>query len=87
MYQSYVTPSFMTLLMNKFKLKGEAFEEFIEENYANSKWFKSKGNLLSGWRNEWLRQLVTDEKTRQIFDHTVMLNVDGKPFMKEMSDI
>lgn len=87
MYQSYVTPSFMTLLMSKFHQEGEQLEEFINEMYAHSEWFKNKGNFQTGWRNEWLRLLATEAKSRQIFDHTVMLNVDGKPFMKKMSDV
>lgn len=87
MYQSYVTPSFMTLLMGRFHQEGEKLEDFMNGMYAHSEWFKTKGNFLTGWRNEWLRLLATDGKSRQILDHTVMLNVDGKPFMRKMSDI
>lgn len=40
MYQSYVIPSFMTNLMNKFKLEGKEFEDFVWKQYGSSEWFK-----------------------------------------------
>ena len=74
MYQSYVTPSFMTKLFNKFRQEGQAFEDFILDEYGSSEWFKfgaGDGDITKGWRNEWLRLLARDENARKVFDHKV----------------
>jgi len=89
MYQSYVTPSFMTKLMNKFRLEGQEFEDFIMQEYGSTEWFKSAKNqwdINKGWRNEWLRLLATDENARKVFDHKVELNFNKHNYMRNMSD-
>lgn len=90
MYQSYVTPSFMTKLMIKFKnLKGQNFEDFIMNEYGNSEWFRDpKGGLIigKGWKNEMLRLLATDENARNIFDFKVELNFNKHNYMRNMND-
>ena len=89
MYQSYVTPSFMTKLMNKFRLEGQEFEDFIMQEYGNSEWFKSGKNqwdISRGWRNVWLQLLATDENARKVFDHKVELNFNKHNYMRNMSD-
>lgn len=89
MYQSYVIPSYWSMLMNKFNLKGQQFEDFIRENYASSEWFRDKKagfDLQKGWRNEWLRQLATDENARKVFSHKVELNFNKHNYMRNMSD-
>lgn len=87
MYQSYVTPSYMSKLMNKFRLKGEEFDAFIENEYGKYEWFKHQtGNIETGWRNAWLRDLVKDENAREIFKHKVQLNFNKHNYMRNMSD-
>ena len=87
MYQSYVTPSYMSKLMNKFRLKGEEFDSFIESEYGAFEWFKMQtGNIETGWRNAWLRDLVKDETAREIFKHKVQLNFNKHNYMRNMSD-
>ena len=90
MYQSYIIPSFMTKLMIKFKnLKGQDFEDFIMNEYGNSKWFRDpKGGLIigKGWKNEMLRLLATDENARNIFDFKVELNFNKHNYMRNMND-
>lgn len=89
MYQSYVTPSFMTKLMNKFRLEGQEFEDFIMQEYGSTEWFKSAKNqwdISKGWRNEWLKLLATDENARKVFDHKVELNFNKHNYMRNMSD-
>lgn len=89
MYQSYVIPSYWSMLMNKFNLNGHQFEDFIRENYAFSEWFRDKKagiDLQKGWRNEWLRRLVTDENARKIFSHKVELNFNKHNYMRNMTD-
>lgn len=89
MYQSYITPSFMTKLMKKFSIESEEeFTDFIMEEYGNSEWFKqpSGGNIRTGWRNEWLRLLATNENARKVFDHKVELNFNKHNYMRNMSD-
>ena len=89
MYQSYVTPSFMTKLFNKFCQEGQAFEDFILDEYGSSEWFKfgaGDGDITKGWRNEWLRLLARDENARKVFDHKVELNFNKHNYMRNMSD-
>lgn len=87
MYQSYITPSFMTKLMNKFRQEGQAFEDFIMDEYGSSEWFKfPNGDIDKGWRNEWLRILAKDENARKVFDHKVELNFNKHNYMRNMSD-
>lgn len=89
MYQSYITPSFMTKLMNKFRQEGREFEDFILDNYGSSEWFKfnaGDGDISRGWRNEWLRLLATDANARKVFDHKVELNFNKHNYMRNMSD-
>lgn len=87
MYQSYITPSFMTKLMNKFRQEGQAFEDFIMDEYGFSEWFKfQNGDVDKGWRNEWLRILAKDENARKVFDHKVELNFNKHNYMRNMSD-
>lgn len=89
MYQSYITPSFMTKLMNKFRQEGQEFEDFILYNYGSSEWFKfnaGDGDISRGWRNDWLRLLATDANARKAFDHKVELNFNKHNYMRNMSD-
>lgn len=89
MYQSYVTPSFLTKLFNKFRQEGQAFEDFILNEYGSSEWFKfgaGDGDITKGWRNEWLRLLARDENARKVFDHKVELNFNKHNYMRNMSD-
>lgn len=87
MYQSYITPSFMTKLMNKFRQEGQAFEDFIMDEYGSSEWFKfQNGDVDKGWRNEWLRILAKDENAHKVFDHKVELNFNKHNYMRNMSD-
>lgn len=87
MYQSYITPSFMTKLMNKFRQEGQAFEDFIMDEYGSSEWFKfQNSDVDKGWRNEWLRILAKDEDARKVFDHKVELNFNKHNYMRNMSD-
>lgn len=83
MYQSYTLPSYMTKLMQKFKLKGEDFNNFLNEQYGKYDWFNQNGE----WRNSWLEMLSKDEKAREIFDHKVQLNFNGSTYMKDMDDM
>lgn len=90
MYQSYVTPSYMTKLMNKFSAEGKEFEKFIQEEYGDYEWFKdpSATDVERGWKNEWLRQLATmsSEDRQKLFKHKVQLNFNKHNYMRNMSD-
>lgn len=87
MYQSYVTPSYMSKLMQKFSQKGEAFDKFLTEEFGNQPWFHEGTDIERGWRNSWLRALATDSKAREIFKHKVQLNFNEHNYMKNMSDM
>ena len=87
MYQSYVTPSYMSKLMQKFNQKGEAFDKFITEEFGNQPWFHEGTDIERGWKNSWLRALATDSKAREIFKHKVQLNFNKHNYMRGMSDM
>lgn len=90
MYQSYITPSYTSKLFQKFSTKNPNFDQFITDEYGNYAWFKdpaTDGELERGWRNEWLRQLATDEKAREVFKHKVQLNFNKKNYMRNMDDM
>ena len=87
MYQSYVTPSYMSKLMQKFSQEGQAFDDFLTEEYANQPWFHEGTDIERGWRNSWLRTLATDSKARSIFKHKVQLSFNKHNYMKNMSDM
>lgn len=87
MYQSYVTPSYMSKLMQKFSQEGEAFDKFLTEEFGNQPWFHEGTDIERGWRNSWLRALATDSKAREIFKHKVQLNFNKHNYMKNMSDM
>ena len=85
MYQSYVTPSYLTKLMQKFTiLSEEEFKKFMQEEYGQYKgWFTdSKGE----YRLSWLRALNSSPEMRAIFKHKVQLNFNKHNYMKNMTD-
>lgn len=82
MYQSYVTPSYMTKLALKFAETDQLkFNEFIQAEYGKYEWFKNE----SGWRGGWIGILAKDATSRKIFKHEVKLNYNKHSYMKEMS--
>ena len=86
MYQEEVTPSYLTLLMEKFKLQDRDFRKFIRREYGSSEWFKMKGSgPETGWRFGWLKRMAGDANAREVFDHTVELNFNKHRYMKNMS--
>ena len=87
MYQSYVIPSYMSKLMQKFSQEGQAFDDFLTEEYANQPWFHEGTDIERGWRNSWLRTLATDSKARSVFKHKVQLSFNKHNYMKNMSDM
>lgn len=86
MYQSYITPSYTTKLMQKFQLTGQEFDTFIENEFGQYEWFHTGDDIERGWRNSWLRLLVTDSNAREVFKHKTQLNFNKKNYMKNMTD-
>ena len=90
MYQSYVTPSYLSRLFKKFKtLSGQQFEDFIMNEYGSSGFFKDEKfsyDSKKGWKNSWLQALATDENARKVFDHKVELNFNKHNYMRNMTD-
>lgn len=85
MYQSYITPSYMAKLMQKFRLTGDSFQQFIENEFKKYDWFYDKNT--GEWLNDWVLQLATDEKAKEIFAHKTQLNFNKKNYMKDMDDM
>lgn len=85
MYQSYITPSYTTKLFHKFSADTEKFEEFIEKEYGEVPFFK---NPETGrWRNEWIKEMVKNPASRELFKHKVQLNFNRRNYMKDMNDM
>ena len=86
MYQEDVTPSYLTLLFEKFHLDEREFQKFIRREYGSSEWFKMKGSgPQTGWRFGWLKKLAADPEARKLFDQTVELNFNKHRYMKNMT--
>lgn len=84
MYQSYVTPSYLTKLIQKFKTDDpEKFEKFLEEQYGFSKFFKNPDGT---WRTPWLQDFMDDARAQEVFDHKVELAFNKHNYMRSMSD-
>ena len=78
MYQSYVTPSYLTKLVQKFRnLSAEEFNAFMEEEYGKFEQFKQGDD----WRNSWLELFESNPLAREIFAHKVQLNFAGSKYM------
>lgn len=95
MYQSYVTPSFTTKLMNKFHIEDrEEFRKFIEQEYGQSEWYYNSidEDGERKWRFGWLKLLTSnryasnEDAPNIVFDHKVQLNFNGHNYMKTMND-
>lgn len=88
MYQSYVTPSYISKLFLKFSEADEAkFEEFVQNEFGQYDWFKERDSksFKSGWRNEWLRRLAIDPEARKVFKLEHKLNYNKHSYMKDMT--
>lgn len=83
MYQSYVTPSYLTKLMQKFSQDRASFEDFVESEYGRTEWFRdADGN----WRNKWLELMMKNDKYKDMFAHKVSLNFNKHNYMRNMTD-
>ena len=72
MHYSYVTPSYLTNLVDKLKGNVADYGEMMEKEYGQYGWFK-KGNQ---WRLEILDKLAKDASYRENFGHYVLLSTD-----------
>ena len=85
MYQSYVTPSYLTVLMNHFGSEDAKFQEFLDNEYGQYEWFK---NADGTWKNMWLETLdgMSQQERKDLFKHKVQLNFNKHNYMRSMSD-
>ena len=85
MYQSYVTPSYLTVLMNHFGSEDAKFQQFLDTEYGQYEWFK---NADGTWKNMWLETLdgMSQQERRDLFKHKVQLNFNKHNYMRSMSD-
>lgn len=78
-YQSYVTPSYLTKLVQKFtNLSKEEFDQFIQDEFGKFEQFKQGDN----WRNSWLELFENNPTAREVFAHKVQLNFAGNRYMQ-----
>lgn len=90
-YQSYITPSFLTILFNKLGNSNVAeVRDFILKEYAKYPWYMYRDgnpNRASSWRNTWLKELFLNPEALKVFAHKVNLSTNGKSYMKDMTSI
>lgn len=86
MYQSYVTPSYLTVLMNHLTSEDTRFQEFLESEYGAYEWFR---NSDGSWKNLWLEQIddMSQEERKGLLKHKVQLNFNKHNYMRNMSDV
>ena len=88
MYQSHVTPSYMTKLMLKFSEEDPVkFDQFIQEEFGKYDWFRDTSirDPKAGWRSGWTGLLARDPAARKVFKHEVKLNYNKHNYMKDMT--
>lgn len=88
MYQSYVTPSYMTKLMLKFHQTDPVkFDQFIQEEFGKYDWFRDTSirDTKAGWRSGWIGLLARDAAARKVFKHEAKLNYNKHNYMKDMT--
>jgi len=86
MYQSYVIPSFLTKLMNKFRDQ-KNFKQFLMEEYGKSEWFYKDGR----WRLSMMQRLYNSNGSRiggedSLIGHKVELSFNSHSYMENMTD-
>ena len=78
-YQSYVTPSYLTKLVQKFtNLSKEEFDQFVQDEFGKFEQFKQGAT----WRNSWLELFENNPTAREVFAHKVQLNFAGNRYMQ-----
>ena len=88
MYQSHVTPSYMTKLMLKFSEEDPVkFDQFIQEEFGKYDWFRDTSirDPKAGWKSGWIGLLARDPAARKIFKHEAKLNYNKHNYMKNMT--
>lgn len=87
-YQPFVTPSFITRLINKFTiLKGKDFYKFLDEEYGVSEFFTSTNKRGDRkYRLRLLRELANPTSpVHKNLAHKVELDFNGHNYMRNMS--
>lgn len=88
MYQSHITPSYMTKLMLKFHQTDPVkFDQFIQEEFGKYDWFRDTSirDTKAGWRSGWIGILARDAAARKVFKHEAKLNYNKHNYMKDMT--
>ena len=75
---SYTTPNYLGKTMKQLQgVRGdEKFDEYIETQFGQFKWFKEDGV----WLNSWIGDLVEHQDLRKHFKHKVVLDFNKKGF-------
>lgn len=82
LYYSYVTPSYLNMLIGKLQGHIEDYDTFIHEEYGKYKQFYKDGR----YRSYWLQQLVSDKNVRKHLDHKASLHYLGTPYAEKSPD-
>ena len=83
-YYSYTTPNQVHKIINalsNFDGNLENFVQFIEDNYGMYDWFRDENG---NWLNNFIEELVTNEESRKMLDHKVLLHRDRMEYSDQM---
>lgn len=74
-WYAHSNPSYLTTLMKKFKR--EDFLQFLKTEFKDVEWFYDP---VTGWNNEWLKELETNPEAREKLNHIVLLQYNNKEY-------
>ncbi len=79
-YYSYSAPNYVNTLVKALQ-DPEHYEEFIEQEFGYTEWFKRNDQ----WRSGWLREILNNKETREAMEigHQIIINHDGKDVLYE----
>lgn len=91
MYQAFVTPSYLTKMMIKFKSSDKEFKQYMQETYGSCEWFRDTSDptyKVSSWRTPWLADLysMSESERKNLFEHKVQLNFNKHSYLRQMTD-
>lgn len=76
-YYSYSAPNYLDTMFKVFK-NDERRDTYLQDQFGKYSWFKDE----SGWRNEWLHLIDTDEDVRYKMSLKELNNINGVEYTK-----
>ena len=78
MYYAFSNPSFLGRWISALSNTGKNFEEYVQQRYAESRYFKN-GEI---WNNQWLYKLSADPHSRKILEKKSQLHFNKTSYIE-----